>query len=288
MTGKKSGIETQECVISYLNSIFKASTDRKTVICYRGQANSKWQLKPSVMRGLKPDAENQIFSELMVEAPVEFGSDKTMFDKLVRAQHYGLPTRLVDVTLNPLVALYFACCEEEQNDQDGVVQAFDFSNDRVKFADSDTISILCNLARLSDSERKKISDQYYEEKPRTDYQIDNFRDMPEIKRLMQFVRVEKSYFLDKVQPSDLFKYFFVYPSKNNRRVIAQSGAFIAAGLLRYNKPENSNGFNLRNIIIPAKNKPHIIKQLDDLNINSRSMFPEIESTSEYIKKKWKK
>jgi hypothetical protein len=29
-----------------------------------------------------------------------------MFDKLVRMQHFGLPTRLLDVSLNALVALY--------------------------------------------------------------------------------------------------------------------------------------------------------------------------------------
>lgn len=120
----------------------------------------------------------------------------------------------------------------------------------------------------------------------SDSEIKDFRSMPEVKRLMQFVRVEKPYFLDIVDPLDLFKYYFVYPSKNNKRVIAQSGAFIAAGLLQFRYLERSVGLVHKKIIIPAECKNSILVQLDTLNINSRSMFPEIEFTSKYIKDKW--
>lgn len=280
---------TARDINSYLEIIFQISERNSGERCYRGQSNSAWKLKPSVMRNLRKGAENQILSELLVEAPNEFGSDRSMFDKLVRAQHYSLPTRLLDVTLNPLVALYFACEGNDNIKNSGRVQIFDFTKKRVKFADSDTISIICNLSRLSDLERIKIKEEFNKHEkltPWSDDELNIFRNTDEIQRLMQFVRAEKPYFLDKVEPIDLFRYFFVYPSKNNRRVIAQSGAFIAAGLLEYNAPENSAGIDLKTITIPAESKIDIIKQLDTLNINSRTMFPEIEFTSNYIKKKW--
>lgn len=39
-------------------------------------------------------------------------------------QHYGLPTRLMDVTESPLVALYFACIGDKEKKCDGEVFIF--------------------------------------------------------------------------------------------------------------------------------------------------------------------
>src|SRR5690606_28310750 len=108
----------------------------------------------------------------------------------------GLPTRLLDVSLNPLVGLYFACNEDQHHDKDGTVRVFDFIDRRVKFADSDTISLICNLARLSDGERSEISKGH--SKLNDEVDLGNFRKMPAVERLLQFVRVEKPYFLNLV------------------------------------------------------------------------------------------
>ena len=276
-------------VTSYLNQIFE---DKRPflVSCYRGQSDQTWELKPSVLRGLKPNAETKILSELLLEAPSEFGSDKLMFDKLVRAQHYGLPTRLLDVSLNPLVGLFFACNEEEHWKKDGSVQIFRFHRDgRVKSADSDTVSLLCNLAKLDDNEKTAIRDHIRAHKTGkwSNEKLTKFRELPAMRRLNQFIRDEKPYFLDIANPTDLIRYFFVHPRKNNRRVIAQSGAFIAAGLLEYRAATRSAGFKYDELPIPAKSKKTILDQLAQLNITQRTMYPEIEYTSRYIKAKWK-
>ncbi|MBW4191553.1 FRG domain-containing protein [Enterobacter bugandensis] len=275
-----------DSVTSFLDYIYK-QTPPKYTRCYRGQSNTLWSLRPSVMRGLRANAERQIFSELMVESPTEFNGDRLMFDKLVRAQHYGLPTRLLDVSLNPLVALYFACNEETHHDANGAVHLLDFEEKRVRFSDSDTISLICNLARLTDAEKKEIKQKYKEIKSWNDSVREDFRKLDPMKRLYQFIRVEKPYFTDSIIPSDMFRYQFVYPAKTNRRVIAQSGAFLVAGLLDYNSPgRTQKGFTASKIVIPADAKIHILKELDVLNINSRTMFPEVEFAAGYIKKKW--
>ncbi|MER8529739.1 FRG domain-containing protein [Mesorhizobium sp. M1272] len=78
-----------ESVTAYLQRVFELPEMTGGARCYRGESDAKWQLKPSIMRGVRSDAENRIFSELMLEAPTEFSNDKSMFDMLVRAQHYG-------------------------------------------------------------------------------------------------------------------------------------------------------------------------------------------------------
>lgn len=277
-----------DSVTSFLRYIYD-QTSPKHIRCYRGQSNTQWGLKPSVMRGLRADAEKHIFSELMVESPTEFNDDRLMFDKLVRAQHYGLPTRLLDVSLNPLVALYFACNEESQHNANGVVHLLDFAENRVRFSDSDTISLICNLARLTDAEKLEIKQNYNKIKTWDESARKEFRKLAPMKRLYQFIRVEKPYFTDSIIPADMFKYQFVYPAKTNRRVIAQSGAFLVAGLLNYTAPGRTHkGFIASKIVIPADSKPQILKDLDVLNINSRTMFPEVEFAANYIKKKWQR
>lgn len=290
-------VNANDGLISYLSIVYElreARVDRMDSdagpYCYRGQADMTWKVRPSIMRDFKPDAESQILSELLVEAPGEFGSDKSMLDKLVRAQHYSAPTRLVDVSLNPLVALYFACNDDSAEGVDGVVHVLDFKKSREKFSDSDVISVICNMSRLSQREREEIKEKYKEFGGSgyawSEDQKKDFRSLPAVKRLMQFVRAEKPYFLDVLEPVDLRKYFFVYPAKNNKRIIAQSGAFVVSGLLEYLGLDRSKGLGVDRIVVPAGVKRDVLSQLDALNINSRSLFPEIEFAAKYIRQNW--
>ena len=127
-----------------------AQLDRKkgTETFYRGHADKDWKLIPSILRTLDgPWVEDELFREMVAHEPQSFSECRSTLDHLVQMQHYGLPTRLLDVTMNPLVALYFACEETTPDLVDGLVYQFVVPEWKVKSYDSDTVSVLANLAK---------------------------------------------------------------------------------------------------------------------------------------------
>ena len=101
---------------------------------FRGQSSSEYKLIPSIGRRFK-EGQEDVLKQYEKEVFEDFKRKYSMFtdarpknDKefLFLAQHYGLPTRLLDWTYNPLIALYFACCSNF--DKDGIVyQSYQFS-----------------------------------------------------------------------------------------------------------------------------------------------------------------
>lgn len=111
-----------------------ATTMQPTKILFRGQANINWALLPSLFRKEKYyNHEKEIISEIIRQMPYVFKDCNTDLEKLIKMQHFGAPTRLLDLTGNPLVALYFACVG--QPDYDGIITVHDlplFSNDTIE------------------------------------------------------------------------------------------------------------------------------------------------------------
>lgn len=100
---------------------------------FRGQADKGWSLVPTLARIGAPDLddacwelpdllERNLVSQAKRELPDVFHYGLQPLDLLARLQHFGVPTRLLDVSDSPLAALFFACSGE--SDCDGEVLVF--------------------------------------------------------------------------------------------------------------------------------------------------------------------
>lgn len=281
----QEALEEEYSVFSVGHFFDKVSRYNSTIIdneitgalLFRGQADIDFPMEASIFRNNLISKETALINDLILQEPFEFGNHMTDFEQLVKMQHYGLPTRLLDITTNPLVALYFACADKLCEDKDGEILIL------IESLQRPTEKQVRFFAALAEYDGKSI-----------EYFVDYF--------VQKGLLNEKLDFNDKREKLDnLFrtKYIPVVAPKNNERIKRQNGAFLLLGL-DTDQPDYfiKNTFNLkdqlvkdfgdgipRSLIVPQENKQSILKELDIIGINESFVYPELEHQTSYIKNK---
>lgn len=294
-----------ETIVSELNDYLSAISDLRKAIkhdegddtdtkhfFFRGQASNMWDITPGIFRNNMLSHEAELIRSAFVRNPADFRILSTDFERLTKLQHYGLPTRLLDVTQNPLVALYFACqpnqeVKETEDGQillpptDGIVS---YKRDYCKGYDDLEVRVISRLANREmygdlnlDQFLSELQENYiYSPKAADECRKSNYKSLISI--------IQSNY--------------FVMSNLNNERLIRQSGAFLLCG--QYNIILNtantgksliqkasggvSSEFEENIFRIPAEQKESILEELDFYNINEGALFPELEHQMMYIKK----
>ncbi|MCL1945866.1 MAG: FRG domain-containing protein [Chitinivibrionia bacterium] len=255
----------------FLNNaqIANAQNDKR-ILFYRGQSDKMYSLTPSVFRNGLLSNEHLLIQDLLLNSPDEFSSIESNVECLIKMQHYGLPTRLFDVTTNPLIALFFAC--NDKSDKDGEVIVF---YDYMQHPNTIDVKCLAALAEYSgSSERQLLS--FLTDRGLTNLELGNLTKLTHIP---------------------------IEAPQNNERIRRQHGAFLLVGI-----HDNEDGntyqkasFDLRpylvkdfgddisrSIIVPKEEKKHLLEELNVFGINHSFLFPELEHQAIYIRNKYER
>ena len=147
----KPGESEEPCELRKSSNLEKPDDQKKEKTrFFRGHANESWKLLPSIYRETYLiKNEDKIIKDALTYCPDDFLPSDTLFEKLVKLQHYGYSTRLLDLTTNALVALYFSAWNKDHHDKNGELIILDIPDEQIKYGDSDTVAILSALSLQS-------------------------------------------------------------------------------------------------------------------------------------------
>ncbi len=254
-----------------IEDIFQLMEELSEMYLFRGVADFSYQLKSSLERSVRHyQTENWLINEFQRSIheylPVE-SHPNNKFELLSLMQHHGVPTRLIDITKSPYVALYFAasqCFHGESNVRDGAIYAFMHRN-----LQSASIRNILSRSKL-------------------DFDIN---------WLNRFVKRDSKVFDEVFYNHQDDVALIVEPFKVNKRLYAQQGLFLISNfnhtttecliekLLPKDLPEGSHDPTLIKIKIKGDLKKDILKRLDRMNINSSTLFPGLDGFSKYLSEK---
>jgi hypothetical protein len=173
---------------------------------------------------------------------------------LALGKHHGLPTRLLDWTYSPYVALHFATASLERYDQDGVVWAIDYVRAHEL--------IPARLRAVLDEEGANVFTAEM------------------LERVARGLRE-----LDVLADEEEFVVFLEPPSLDDR-IVNQYALFslMSGPDASFDEWVEQHGDLVRKLVIPAELKWEIRDKLDQANITERVLFPGLDGLSAWLRR----
>lgn len=297
--------------LKLLEQLFEMQLNNSN-LTFRGHSNANYQLVSSLLREEKNlKNEDKIYFDIIKSYPEKFIEANYHLDFLKTIQHYGGKTRIMDLSTNFLIALYFAT--SGNTDYLGELVIFDKNIDielsesigprydkKVKRLNSDTVEILASLAALNSERKESIethahsSSSMIVDRPIDELGlIDDFNEYDNVKRLVHEVGQVRLNFSPKIDPRHLLEVYFSDSTFDNERITNQAGEFIIHGLLPKEKVmQKLNRYRFKKdgkkqiILIDHKAKNDILIYLRMLNVKDSTIYPSLQNTIAEIHKKY--
>jgi len=225
----------------------------RSTFAFRGMADSSWPLETSLERmgGAFQRLEQHLIRAFRKYAYMEGGEYSSLWNLLAQGQHHGLPTRLLDWTFSPYVALHFVTDDDERSDLDGAIWCVDYTKTNRLLPQSLSTA-------LAEEEANIFSTEMLETVAGTLPDFDGLSDEP---------------FLVLFEPPSL-----------GSRIINQYALFSVLSSTRLALDEwlESHPDAYRRIVIPHHLKWEIRDKLDQANVNERVLFPGLDGLCSWL------
>ena len=225
----------------------------RSAFAFRGRNDVDEDLSTSLLRlgGDAPSLEAHLLRNFRKYAQLEAVPFDSVWNWLALAQHHGLPTRLLDWTYSPYVALHFATASPGLYGRDGVVWMIDYVR-----AQADLPHAL--RAVLDDHGMDVFTAELLDEAADA---------LPELERL-----------------ADADFVVFLEPPSLNERIVNQYGLFslMSRAQARIDPWLAAHDDVARKLVIPADLKWEVRDKLDQANITERVLFPGLDGLSRWL------
>jgi len=223
---------------------------------FRGLSDSSYQLKNSFLRNCdgNPELEYHILRNFRKYARTNQPSQTfTYWRSLVLAQHHGLPTRLIDWTYSPFIAMHFATANTDKYDTDGVIWQVDFV--KVNELSPEPLKSLLSLEKCNAFTVEMLESN--------------------------FLSLQK---FDEIFGAD--QAIFFEPPSLDDRIVNQFAFFsvMSNPIAIFDNWLVLHPDMYRRIIIPKELKWEIRDKLDQANITERVLFPGLDGLARWLKR----
>lgn len=241
---------------------------------FRGQCQAEGRLIPGLMRigSHYASIEKLLLNDFKQYAPSNLWPGNSLWNWLAVAQHHGLPTRLLDWTYSPYVALHFATSDmgTDMPVSDGAVWCIDYGETNKYLPDK--------LAMKLEEYRKNV------------FSVSLLDEV--VPTLEEFDTLQTEAFVIFLEPPSLDQriinqvaLFSILSAPGNRDEEGQTPISLKEALDdMWMRRKNENVSLYKKIVIPAELKWEIRDKMDQANITERVLFPGLDGLSKWLRR----
>jgi len=274
-------------ILSILNERYGFNSE-STPFIYRGMNNCKYPLLPTMLRTDTYSNKDDNLTPITIERYLNGNNEIDILKDFIKeascyiqgiqkndylswseyAQHFGAPTRLLDWTTNPLVALFFACLNN------GITENADAS--------------LWVLHKSNYYRYIRNHSEYLNQGKRTIREISN--DIFKNKGTIEYPLIYTPYYVDQRMSAQSSTFMIWGSSCEPLESLIPSDNRLSPfepkdGIYTHSVKEKSE--LLLEVIIPYCVKQSFLKQLDLVGINEKTLFHSLEGVGRYIERKYR-